>query len=609
MKNILTFLPFFILATLNSRAQNIAWQKCIDSTGLNCIQQTNDGGYIIAGASTTFLIAKTDENGNISWKTNLDGNNGIVNSIKQTSDGGYILAGSSSSNQDGLPTYGGQDYWIAKTDATGNIQWQKSMGGSNDDIAYSVDQTTDGGYIIGGYTSSFDGDVVGNHGNDDYWIIKLDNSGVLQWKECLGGSDYDEAYSIKSTNDGGCIIAGKSKSFDGDVTGIHGGNQGIYDYWIVKLNSTGTISWQKCFGGSNTDLAYSIDSTSDGGYIIGGTANSSDGDAVNNNHPYDFWIIKINNAGIIQWQKSMGGSDEDEVHSIKSTSDGGYIVAGWTYSNDGDVIGSHGYVDFWIIKLGSTGNVLWKKCLGGGNGDYVNSIIPTSDGGYTLVGTTYSYDGDVIRTSLPPGPLENLIGGGWIVHLNSGILPVIFINFSGNAQNNKNILYWTTTEINNEGFEIDRSNDGINFNRIGFVNSKSKGIGNEVINYDFIDENLSSGTNYYRLKQVYKDGQSSYSKIISINNDKFINPTLFSLFPNPTINILNIRTTSPRVNEIKLAVVDVSGNILIKKEFEVNKGESITSLDITKLPKATYFLKVTLSAGKEIYIKKFEKVF
>ena len=177
-------------------------------------------------------------------------------------------------------------YAIAQTSPA--IQWQKALGGSYEDYPYSVKQTADGGYIVAGGAASQNGDVSGNHGLADCWIVKLNNSGNIEWQKSLGGSGAEAASSIQQTSDGGYIIAGGSNSNDGDVSGYHGG---IYDYWIVKLNSSGSIEWQKSLGGSGDEFAKSVEQTTDGGYIVAGQSNSDDGDVSGNHGDYDYWIV------------------------------------------------------------------------------------------------------------------------------------------------------------------------------------------------------------------------------------------------------------------------------------------------------------------------------
>jgi hypothetical protein len=236
------------------------------------------------------------------------------------------------------------------------IAWQKCFGGSKDDEAKSIQQTSDGGFIVAGKTWSNDGDVTGNHGDGDvwevffqadFWVVKLSATGEIQWQKCLGGSDYDWVNSIQQTSDGGFIIAGETYSNDGDVTENHG----YRDFWIVKLSATGEIQWQKSLGGSWEDEAKSIQQTSDGGFIVAGYTALNDGDVTGNHGGKDFWVVKLSAEGEIQWQKCLGGSKDDEAESIQQTNDGGFIVAGYTASKDGDITGNHGGKDFWVVKL------------------------------------------------------------------------------------------------------------------------------------------------------------------------------------------------------------------------------------------------------------------
>ena len=344
---------------------NLTWQKSLGGSWIdegNDIVQTSDGGYIIAGYSNS-------NDGDVT------GHHGIT--------GRYL----------DIP-----DAWVVKLDAKGNLTWQKSLGGSQEDNAHSIVQTSDGGYIIAGYSKSNDGDVTGNHGGADYWIIKLNAKGNLTWQRSLGGSRYDKASSIAQTSDGGYVIAGYSESNDGDVTGNHGNS----DYWIVKLDAKGNLTWQKSLGGSTNDEASSIVQTSDGGYIIAGYSESNDGDVTGHhgesyadmNYSSDAWVVKLDAKGNLTWQRSLGGSQCDKASSIVQTSDGGYIIAGYSESNDGDVTGHDGG-GYWIVKLDAKGNLIWQRAFGGSGSDLANSIILTSDGGYIVAGFSASTDGDV----------------------------------------------------------------------------------------------------------------------------------------------------------------------------------------------------------------------
>jgi hypothetical protein len=271
------------------------------------------------------------------------------------------------------------------------IEWQRCLGGGNDDAAYGVVQAADGGYVVAGYTDSYDGNVSGKHDLYDYWVTKLDASGKMKWQRCLGGDNYDWAHSIQQTSDGGYVVAGETQSNDGNVSGNHGGA----DYWVTKLNGSGNLVWQKCLGGDGNDLAHSIRQTSDGGYVVAGSTESNGGDVSGNHGLHDYWVVKLDSSGSIVWRKCLGGNNSDWASSIQQTSDDGYVVAGATLSNDGDVSGNHGSNDYWAVKLDSSGNLVWRKCLGGNNSDWASSIQQTSDGGYVVAGATLSNDGDV----------------------------------------------------------------------------------------------------------------------------------------------------------------------------------------------------------------------
>ena len=313
-------------------------------------------------------------------------------SIVPTTDGGYFVAGITSSNEgDVFGNHGGGDVWALKLDNMGAIQWKKCYGGSTDDRAYACEQTADGGYILAGHTLSNNWDVSGNHGDYDAWVLKLSPSGIIQWQKCLGGSLWDEAWDIKQTPDGGYIVVGHSNSTDGDLTVNHGGA----DYWVVKLSSLGNLEWQKTYGGSARDFARSVALTSDGGYIVAGDAWSDDGHVTNSQGNADFWILKLDSEGKMEWEKAFGGTNLDRANEVQQTKDGGYIVAGLTRSNNGHVTGSHGGYDFWAIKLNKSGDIEWKKALGGSGEDSGQSIQQTSDDGYIMVGHTESTDGDV----------------------------------------------------------------------------------------------------------------------------------------------------------------------------------------------------------------------
>lgn len=343
----------------------------------------------------SFIISSvlTAQAPSIQWQKALGGSSWEqARSVQQTSDEGYIIAGQSSSTDgDVTANHGDADFWIVKLNNSGVIQWQKSLGGSLYDAANSIRQTSDGGYIIAGESSSSNGDTTVNHGLSDYWIVKLDSSGNLQWQKSLGGSKEDIAQSVQQTLDGGYIIAGTSFSTDGDVTGNHG----YSDYWIVKLDSSGSMQWQKSLGGSSYDRANSVQQTSDGGYIVAGGAASTNGNVTGNHGNEDFWILKLDPSGNIQWEKSLIGNLADAAESIQETTDGGYIVAGGSNSVSSEIPVTFGVSNYRVAKLDSEGNMLWQRYFGGSGNDYAYSTQQTSDGGYIVAGEYASIDGNI----------------------------------------------------------------------------------------------------------------------------------------------------------------------------------------------------------------------
>lgn len=467
----------------------------------------------------------------IEWQKSLGGTGtDKAETIKQTTDGGYVVAGYSLSNDEDVTGNNGfYDYWIVKLDSSGNITWQKSLGGTNQDQAYSIQQTTDGGYIVAGITWSNDGDVTGHHGMFDSWIVKLNASGDITWQKSLGGSYRDEAYSIQQTTDGGYIVAGNSYSNDGDVTG----NNGTYDYWIIKLDDSGNITWQKSLGGSVGDFAYSIKQTADGGYIVAGRSDSNDGDVTGHHGSTsysDAWIVKLDASGNIIWQKSLGGSGVDEAYSIEQTTNGSYIVAGHTESTDGDVIGNSGGVKYWVIKLDASGNIIWQKPLSLNNSNWsvAESIKQTADGGYVVTG--YNNDGDFDFS-------------------------VVKLDTSGNITWQKSIGgSWS-----DEARSIQQTTDG-GFIVAGYSESTDGDVSGNKGEEDFWVVKLSPET-------------------LSINEYKTLK---FNIYPNPTTKTFTI--SSEKLVNSAFKIIDSQGKEVLTGKM--NGKEEI--IDITKLSKGVY---------------------
>jgi len=364
---------------------------------------------LLAIAFNIISILKVTGQPTIQWQVSLGGSlvdqidqgNVINNNMAATVDGGVIIAGHSFSNDGDVTGHHGlsgtSDYWVVKLDSSGSIEWQKSLGGSFDEVAKSVFQTQDGGYIICGDSYSDDGDVSGHHDSTnttDAWVVKLDAIGNIEWEHSYGGSDFETASHIEQTTDGGYVFTGDSRSSDGDVSI----NKGSLDFWVVKLDSVGTIEWEKSLGGSGAERAYNFCQTFDGSFLVCGTTTSNDSDITFNAHPgflWDIWLIKLDSTGNKEWDKCYGGSSLDWGYNIRQTADSGYVLCSATSSTDDDIVGNHGGTDIWLARLDSVGNIRWSKCYGGTSSEQAKSVRETPDKGYLISGSTESSDGDV----------------------------------------------------------------------------------------------------------------------------------------------------------------------------------------------------------------------
>lgn len=398
------------------------------------IKNTSDGGYILASSTMSssngdvtnvshggydIWIVKLDNNGNIQWNKLIGGNqDDIVYALQQTSDNGYVIAGTSWSSGNGDITntnHGLSDFLVVKLNSSGDIIWNKLLGGSSLDDLRNMQQTSDGGYILVGYSlSSNSGDVTNtNHGIKDFWIVKLNSLGTISWNKLLGGDQSDQPFSVQQTSDSGYIISGVSDTNNnGSFTNV---NNGYYDFCVIKLDNTGTTSWQKFYGTIKYDDGYSIQQTSDNGYIIVGVTQSTSAPANTFGLYSDAKIIKTDASGNVTWEKIIAGSGNDFAVAAKIATDGGYIFVGYSDSSNSEDITdvNHGSYDFWVVKLDSLGNTLWNKLLGGSGDDRAYSVQLTSDGGYIIAGTsTSSTSGQVLSNNHGSGDI-------WIVRIDS----------------------------------------------------------------------------------------------------------------------------------------------------------------------------------------------
>ncbi len=348
---------------------SMEWNKTYGGSYSDLAQSmvlTSDGGYALAGYTASFgaryndfWLVRTDSSGNELWSKMYGGTgDDQAWSLVQTGDGGYALAGYT--NSSGAGDY---DFWLVRTDSSGNELWSKTYGGARYDGAESMVITSDGGFALVGYTISI------GAGNNDFWLVRTDSSGNELWSKTYGGTGYDYAFSVVQTSDGGFAIAGFTNSF-GSVTP---------DFLLVKTDSSGNQLWSKTYGGTGDDECVSVIQTSDGGYALGGcTTSFGAGDR-------DFWLVKTDSAGNQLWSKTIGGVYSDGIESMVQTRDGGYALACYTLSYGA------GRYDGWLVKTDSSGNELWSETYGGTINDYASSIVLASDGGYALAGFASSF--------------------------------------------------------------------------------------------------------------------------------------------------------------------------------------------------------------------------
>jgi hypothetical protein len=374
---------------------------------------TRDGGYLVAGSSASgadgnkasssfghrdYWAVKVDAAGNKEWDRAFGGGaDDVLTSVVPTRDGGYLLAGHSQLGAGGNKTsngFGGWDYWVVKVDGAGNKAWDRAFGGESDDFLRSVVATSDGGYLLAGYSYSGAGGNMSTNsfGGYDYWVVKVDWAGNKEWDRASGGGSDDFLWTVVATSDGGFLLTGWSGSGAGGNKTSNG--FGGFDYWVVKVDGAGNKAWDRAFGGESDDFLRSVVATSDGGYLLAGYSYSGAGGNMSTNSfgGYDYWVVKVDWAGNKEWDRAFGGGSDDFFWTVVATSDGGYLLGGGSLSGAGGNKSSNGFGgwDYWVVKVDGTGNKEWDRAFGGSQDDYLTSVVATSDGGYLLGGWSSS---------------------------------------------------------------------------------------------------------------------------------------------------------------------------------------------------------------------------
>lgn len=408
-KTITTLFTLLLCVTAMSQAPVIEWQKTFggsDNDLFYSVCETADGGYIAAGhtestngditennGSRDVLVVKFTANGSVSWHKTYGGTAfETARSIIQTAEGGYIFAGSTNSTDgDVASTHGGNDVWIVKLDNQGDIEWEKTYGGTSGDAGYSIVKSAAGGYIVAGQSNSADGDLTENNGMTDLLVFKINETGTLLWQTAWGGSDADYGRKLIETSDGNIVVVGYSASNNGDLTE----NKGAEDGWILKLSGTGSLIWQKSIGGTESDYVWDVIENANGAYILAGSTASANGDVSENKGGADSWVVELNAQGTIQWEHTFGGSDYEEAYQLSEVAANQYAVIGTTISDDDDVTVNKGEIDVWIFVMNASGTILWEKTVGSTSWDGALAGQSTTDGGFILAGYAGAANGDI----------------------------------------------------------------------------------------------------------------------------------------------------------------------------------------------------------------------
>ncbi len=370
-------------------------------------------------AEIAFVALDTEFKGELDFIKNFGGSgNESAQAIIKTTDGGFAILGHTGSTNGDITTKAEEenDYWFLKFDENSNLQWNKTYGGSKDDIGQSLAQTGDGGFILTGYSMSSDGDASNNEGFHDNWILKLDAQGNLEWESSYGFSGHDHSYDILEASQGGYFFTGfldiTSARADGNTEkGNSLTSHGVGEFWGTKIDEEGTVQWRGYFGGTKNDRAHGVVQTNDSGFVMAGFTESDDFDISNTNGSYDFWVVKVDSFGNLIWERSFGGDGIEVSYDIAKTADNGFVVVGNTFSTNGDILLNHGESDMWMIKLDEEGDLIWEQTYGGSQFDLAQAVVQSKDGGFLITGNTKSDDKD---SSLNNG--ENDI---WLVKTNA----------------------------------------------------------------------------------------------------------------------------------------------------------------------------------------------
>jgi hypothetical protein len=492
--------------------------------------------------------------------------------------GGYLLCGVTESDSSGNiteHTIGGVDWWVVKTNANGTLQWQERYGGDGGDVLNAVVKVNDG-YLLAGFSDSgISGDKTeDSRGYADYWVMKTDFNGVRQWDRRYGGSLDDWLNTACATADGGFLLGGMSNSPAGFDKTDSAWTPFTFDYWVVKIDAFGTKLWDKRYGGTDVDQMNAVVQTSDDGFLLCGFSNSdSSGNKTQNSRGgYDYWIVRTDSIGNILWDKRYGGTYDDELFSLTAAGGGNFALAGWSYSDmSGDKSeNSNGSSDYWIIRIDANGNIIWDRDFGGNNTeDDLGNIIRTIDGGFLVPTTSYS--------NISGDKSEDNMGieQSWLIKVDA----------NGTKEWDKTVF----TTGHDEGTFLVPA--GENCYAMANRNSAQAGGYKTEPNWDTTALPLTS-YDYWIIELCDTTLSSSVEEESNLS---------FSIYPNPAGDYLKVQFNEQTSSNSILEIKNVLGETIVSTK---PAGHSF-SIPVSSLANGIFFL--TLSNGNNIYTKKFVK--